>query len=45
MNNNLLLEVKILLNKQLYEDKIIPYQVFENVQNKLVERIKQYEYI
>ena len=35
--NNLLIELKILLNKKLYEDKVISYEVFELVQNELIE--------
>lgn len=44
MDNNSLLEVKIFLNKKLYEDKIISYEMFEKVEKKLIERINNYEY-
>ena len=33
----LIIETKILLNKKLYEDKIISYEVFELIQQELLE--------
>lgn len=41
---NITLEIKLLINKKLYEDKIISYEVFENMEKKLIERIGSYEY-
>lgn len=41
---NITLEIKLLINKKLYEDKIISYEVFENMEKKLIERISLYEY-
>lgn len=41
---NITLEIKLLINKKLYEDKIISYEVFENMEKKLIERIASYEY-
>lgn len=37
--NNLLLETKIFLNKDLYEHKIISYDEFERVEKELIERM------
>lgn len=37
--NNLLLETKIFLNKKLYEDNIISYEIFEKIEKKLIERM------
>lgn len=36
--NNLIIKTKIHINKKLYEDNIISYEVFEIIQNKLLER-------
>lgn len=35
----LIIETKILLNKKLYEDKIISYEVFELIQQELLESL------
>lgn len=37
--NNLIIETKMLLNKKLYEDKIISYEVFELIQQELLESL------
>ena len=37
--NNLIIETKIFLNKKLYEDKIISYEVFEFIQKELIESL------
>lgn len=37
--NNLLLETKIYLNKELYENKLITYNEFERVERELIERM------
>ena len=37
--NNLIIETKMLLNKKLYEDKIISYEVFEIIQKELLENL------
>lgn len=37
--NNLLLEVKRFLNKKLYEDNIISYEIFESMEKILIERV------
>ena len=37
--NNLLLEVKMFLNKKLYEDNIISYEMFEYIEKTLIERV------
>ena len=42
--NNLLLEIKQLLNKKLYEDNVISYEIFETVNNNLIERMDYYEH-
>lgn len=39
--NNLIIETKMLLNKKLYEDKVISYEVFEIIQKELLESIKK----
>lgn len=39
--NNLIIETKMLLNKKLYEDKIISYEVFEIIQKELLESLKK----
>ena len=36
--NKLVIKTKIYLNQKLYEDKIIDYETFKNIQNKLIER-------
>lgn len=38
--NNLLLKTKIFLNKKLYEEKIISYELFSKAEEKLIEREK-----
>lgn len=35
----LIIETKILLNKKLYEDKIISYEVFGLIQQELLESL------
>lgn len=35
--NDLLIETKIFLNKKLYEEKIISYELFSKVEKKLLE--------
>ena len=37
--NNLIIETKMLLNKKLYENKIISYEVFEIIQKELLENL------
>lgn len=37
--NNLIIETKMYLNKKLYEDKIISYEVFELIQKELIESL------
>ena len=37
--NNLIIETKMHLNKKLYEDKIISYEVFEIIQKELIESL------
>ena len=37
--NNLIIETKMYLNKKLYEDKIISYEVFEIIQKELIESL------
>lgn len=37
--NSLIIKTKIYINKKLYEDNIISYEVFEIIQNKLLERL------
>lgn len=34
--NNLLIEAKIFLNKKLYEEKIISYELFSKVEERLI---------
>lgn len=36
--NELLVEVKLFLNKKLYEEKIISYEIFESMEKRLIER-------
>ena len=36
--NELLVEVKLFLNKKLYEEKIISYEIFESMEKSLIER-------
>lgn len=37
--NNLIIETKMYLNKKLYENKIISYEVFEIIQKELIESL------
>ena len=37
--NNIIIETKMFLNKKLYEDKIISYEVFELIQKELIESL------
>ncbi len=37
--NDLLLEVKMFLNKELYEHKLISFKEFTSVENTLLERM------
>lgn len=37
--NNLIIKTKIYLNKKLYEENLINYEVFEIIQDKLIERL------
>ena len=37
--NNLIIETKMFLNKKLYEDKIISYEIFELIQKELIESL------